>query len=358
MIRVLIVDDSAFMRVALTRMLGQDPEIQVVGTARDGVEALEQIEALRPDVLTLDVEMPRMNGLELLSHLMQTRPLPVIMLSSLTQEGAEVTIQALTLGAVDFVPKPDRLLSVNQVAQEVIDKVKRAATARVSPMRQAGGPSGTHALLRPGAPRKPALDGVDDGWEKLVVIGSSTGGPRALRRVLSELPGDLPAAFLIVQHMPVGFTRSLAATLDQNSSLLVREARVGDVLERGVALVAPGGYHLIPDRRGRVQLDRGPTVNGVRPAVDVTLISAAGVYGPRMVVAILTGMGHDGTDGARAVKSAGGIVVAEHESSCVVYGMPRSVIEAGLADRVVPLDEMAGALVELIHATVSNEASI
>ena len=341
-IRVLVVDDSAFMRVTLTRLLKQDPDLEVVGTARDGLDALEKVEALHPDVITLDVEMPRMNGLEFLARLMEERPTAVIMLSSLTQEGAETTVEALTLGAVDFIPKAGRMTSIHQVAEELIAKVKRAAGAKVKPPRARRRP---FVRERPAPRPKPA---PSKDWDRVLLIGSSTGGPRALREVLSGLPGDLPAAVLIVQHMPPGFTRSLASSLDQCTELHVREAKAGDRLERGVVLVAPGGYHMVVRRNGIIRLDQGPTVNGVRPAVDVTMMGVAALFGDRTVAAILTGMGHDGTDGARALKRAGGYVLAEHESTCVVYGMPRSVVENGLADEVVPLDRMAEAIVHYL----------
>ncbi|NOZ28596.1 MAG: chemotaxis response regulator protein-glutamate methylesterase [Chloroflexi bacterium] len=346
MIRVLVVDDSAFMRAALTRILDQDPELEVVGTARDGVEALTKVESLQPHVITLDVEMPRMNGLEFLARLMKERPMPVVMLSSLTQEGADTTIEALTLGAVDFVPKPDRTISIHQVAPDLITKIKRAVTAKVSP-----GPR-RRPLRRDGHRSRPRIVATREDWDRVLVIGSSTGGPRALREVFSGLPGDLPAPVLVVQHMPQGFTRSLAEHLNECSELEVREASAGDRLERGVALLAPGGYHMTVRRSGVIRLDQGPTVNGVRPAVDVTLLSAVAAFGARVVAAILTGMGRDGTDGARALKQAGGYVLAEHESTCVVYGMPKSIITEGLADEVAVIEEMAQAIVRYLEKPI------
>ncbi len=350
-IRVLVVDDSAFMRVTLTRLLSQDPALAVVGTARDGENALAQVEALRPHVITLDVEMPGMGGLEFLSRLMTWRPTPVVMLSSLTREGADATVEALTLGAVDFLPKPGRAASIHQVAGELIAKIKRAAVAQVKPTLDHCQPC---LVSRPAPPVKPSPVATDG---RVLVIGASTGGPRALRQVLSGLPGDLPAAIMVVQHMPPGFTRSLAVNLDRCTALQVREAAAGDKLEHGVVLVAPGGYHMIPDRDGTIHLDQGPTVNGVRPSVDVTLLGTAAVYGSRAIAVVLTGMGHDGAEGARSLKRVGGSVLAEHESSCVVYGMPRSVIMAGLADEVVPLDSMADAIIQHLYKPASLEKS-
>ncbi len=353
--RVLIVDDSAFMRVTLTRLLSEDPELQVVGTARDGIDALEKVEALRPDVITLDVEMPRMDGLEFLRQLMATRPLPVVMLSSLTQEGADTTVEALALGAVDFAGKPQRLTTIHQISDDLVAKVKRAARARVVQATS----SRRAVIAEPGpTPMPSARAGSRGTWQNVLVIGSSTGGPRALRQVLSGLPADLPAPVLIVQHMPPGFTRSLAANLDQCTPLRVREAAAGDVLERGVALVAPGGYHMVPTREGVIRLDQGPTVNGVRPSVDVTLLGTVAVYGGRVLAVVLTGMGHDGLDGAMALKRAGGVVLAEHESTCVVYGMPRSIVEAGLADEVAPVDQMADAIVRHLGVLAGVESRV
>lgn len=347
-VRVLVVDDSAFMRVMIRKLLSQDPALEVVGVARDGEEALAQVEALHPDVITLDVEMPRMSGLEFLSRLMAWRPTPVVMLSSLTQAGAEITVEALGLGAVDFVPKPGQVVAIHQVADELVAKVKRASKAKVTPILTSPELGRARPSSDPARFAQTTTRAIS--WDRVLVIGASTGGPRALRHVLSALPGDLPAAVLIVQHMPPGFTRSLAHHLDQCAALQVREATAGDRLARGVALVAPGGYHMIPDRDGSIRLDQGPAVNGVRPSVDVTLLGTAAVHGDRAVAVVLTGMGHDGTDGARALKRAGGVVLAEHESTCVVYGMPRSVIEAGLADEVVPLDQMAEAIVRHLNA--------
>jgi len=324
-----------------------------VGTARDGIDALEKVEALRPDVITLDVEMPRMDGLEFLRQLMATRPTPVVMLSSLTQEGADTTVEALALGAVDFAGKPQRLTTIHQISDDLLVKVKRAARARVIP-------STTSRRAIVAEPGPTAISSVRAGargtWQNVLVIGSSTGGPRALRQVLSGLPADLPVPVLIVQHMPPGFTRSLAANLDQCSPLRVREAADGDALERSLALVAPGGYHMMPTREGVIRLDQGPTVNGVRPSVDVTLLGTVAVYGSRVLAVVLTGMGHDGLDGAMALKRAGGVVLAEHESTCVVYGMPRSIVEAGLADEVAPIDQMADAILRRLGVLTAMES--
>jgi len=343
-IRVLVVDDSAFMRYTLTRRLGGTPGLFIVGAAHDGKEALQLLESLKPDVITLDVEMPHMDGLTTLKQIMATRPTPVIMVSSLTTEGARETIQALTFGAVDFIAKPESKANIELIIEELVTKIRRAAKARVVAL--------TPANVQPGRlpteqlPKKVRPLGEKD---KVVVIGASTGGPRALNQVLPQLSANLPAAFVIVQHMPVGFTRSLAERLNSLSELMVKEAEPGDQLEVGKALVAPGGFHLVFDKNGAVSLNQNPTVHGVRPAVDVTLISVAQNFGKATVAVVLTGMGKDGANGAVLTHSLGGKVIAEDESSCVVWGMPRSVIEAGAADQVAPLSEIPDAIVRAVQ---------
>jgi two-component system chemotaxis response regulator CheB len=346
-IRVLVVDDSAFMRYAVTRHLEADPDITVVGSARDGLDALAKIPALQPDVVTLDVEMPRLDGLATLKRIMSEHPLPVVMLSSLTQQGARTTVQALVRGAVDFVAKPAVSSDIQSVMDELVGKVKMAATGcTVRPQRHAAPvelPTSETALPpdKPGPRPCRATDPV-------IVIGASTGGPRALNRVLQDLQGDLPAAVVVVQHMPAGFTRSLAQRLNEICAIAVQEAAPGDRLACGLALIAPGDYHLRFEGRNQVALDQGPRRHHVRPAVDITMESAAKQHGARVVGAVLTGMGCDGTAGCRSIKDAGGRIVAEDESTSVVFGMPRSVIEAGLADHVVPVTEVGALLTRLV----------
>jgi two-component system chemotaxis response regulator CheB len=353
-IRVLVVDDSVLMRQAVRRILSTDEGIEVVDIARDGLEALAKLEKLQPDVLTMDVEMPHMDGLSALRLLMERCPKPVVMLSSLTAAGAEATVKALALGAVDFMQKPNGQSpgGLAAIADQLIAKVKHAATTRVRkpqslpPTRPLTAKLPPPVVVNPGASPVPGQGREPD---RLLVIGSSTGGPRALAEVVSALPGDLPCAVLIVQHLPAGFTKSLAERLDSSSALAVAEAKDGDFLAVGRALVAPGDFHLKVVNR-RVQLDMGPRRHGVRPSVDTTLETAATVFGSAMLTSILTGMGEDGTEGARVVKAAGGLVLAEHESTCVVYGMPRAVVEAGLADEIVPLDHMAEAISRHLYA--------
>ncbi len=336
-IKVMVVDDSAFMRYAISHHLEGNPLIKVVGTARNGVEALELIPRLNPDVITMDIEMPQMDGLTTLRHVMKQFPRPVIMLSSLTTEGSEATITALTIGAVDFVPKPTQKASINEVMAEVAAKIVKVASIRV----KAAPVISKEPLVN--VPAKTPLRPLNR-FDPIVVIGSSTGGPKALNTVISGLPADLQAAVVIVQHMPVGFTFSLATRLNTQTGLTVQEAKEGDRLEVGKALLAPGGYHMVFDQQGEVSLNQNPQVHGVRPAVDVSLISLVQNYNKRVIAAILTGMGSDGTNGAKLLHSIGGGVIAEHESTCVVYGMPRSVIEAGAANEIVPLDKIAEAI--------------
>lgn len=344
MIRVLIVDDSAFMRHVLRNSLAADPEIQVVDTARDGLDGLAKIASLQPDVVTLDLEMPRMDGFEALQRIMQEMPRPIIMLSSLTQAGADATIRALRLGAADFVPKPaSGGLNIEAMKGVLLGKIKQAASIDVRKLR-----SRPAWPVHGPAQKRPTPASLDVECHRVVVIGTSTGGPRALHEVVPRLPANLPAGVLIVQHMPPGFTRSLAQRLDEVSQLTVKEAEVGDVLRTGMALMAPGNYHMTIDRQGRIRLDQGPQQHGVRPAVDATLESVAQAYGSGTVAAILTGMGSDGTRGAKLIKAAGGKVIAEDRSSCVIYGMPRAVVEAGAADRVATLDKMADEIVGLL----------
>jgi two-component system chemotaxis response regulator CheB len=336
----MVVDDSAFMRFTITKHLNEIPGLTVVGTARDGQEALELIPKLKPDVITLDVEMPNLDGLSTLREIMARHPLPVVMLSSLTSEGTLETVRALTLGAVDFVAKPDNKANMASILEDVGVKVMRASKAKVWQI--------------PNRPQQvdiaPSVNAQDKSVrplrksDRIVLIGSSTGGPRALNTVVPMLKSDIPAAYVIVQHMPAGFTRSLSERLNATSNLYVKEAAPGDQLEVGKVLLAPGGFHMQFDDSVRVTLNQNPTVHGVRPAVDVTLLSIAQHFGERVVAAILTGMGSDGTTGALLVHNSGGWVISEAEESCVVYGMPRSVFEAGASNEVVPLLSVADAI--------------
>jgi two-component system chemotaxis response regulator CheB len=334
-IRVLIVDDSAFVRQALARMLGSEVDMQVVGLAVDGVEAVEKARTLHPDVITLDLQMPRLGGLEALEQIMAESPVAVLLLSSLTRQGAEVTLRGLELGALDFIDKSSVQGNMNLLglAEELRRKVR--ALAMASPRRREAPPARVVE-----APLRPGLGARAD----VVVIGTSTGGPPALQAIVPRLPRGLHAAVLIVQHIPAGFTRSLAERLQARSVLPVREAVDGEAVEPGQVLIAPGGQHMKLRRRGesvRVLLDDHPYSALHRPSADVLMTSAAKIYGARVLGVILTGMGNDGVEGLRAIRAAGGHSLAESEDTCVIYGMPKAAVEAGLVERSVPLPRIA-----------------
>jgi two-component system chemotaxis response regulator CheB len=339
-IRVLIVDDSAFVRQALSRMLTSDPGIEIAGTAVDGKDAVEKVLALRPDVVTLDVKMPRMGGLEALRRIMALCPTPVLLLSSLTSHGGDITLRGLELGAMDFVDKSSVQGHMNlfALAEELKLKVRALAGVPRSKLGPALAPA-------PGPALAPARRGRT---AEVVVIGTSTGGPPALQAIIPRLPRDLPIAVLVVQHMPVGFTRSLAERLQARSPIPVREAQDGEGVQPGQVLIAPAGLHMKVRRRAegiRVVLDEEPRAALHRPSVDVLMASVAKVYGARVLGVVLTGMGCDGVEGLRAIREAGGRTLAESEESCVIYGMPKAAVEAGVVDESLPLTEVPDAIV-------------
>ena len=344
-IKVMVVDDSAFMRLTISKHLNAYPGISVVATARDGKEALELIPKFKPDVLTLDVEMPRMDGLSTLREIMRLHPLPVVMVSSLTSEGTQETIQALTIGAIDFIAKPTFTANIASITDEIANKIIRASqakvwqTSRIQTFQKESPPVGKIKRTR----------GMRS-QDKIVVIGSSTGGPRALNAVIPKLPANLNASYVVIQHMPAGFTRSLAERLDNASDLIVREAAPGDTIEVGRCLLAPGGFHMVFNDKGVVTLNQNPPVHGVRPAVDVTMLSLAQIFKDKTIGVILTGMGNDGTSAVSLVHSMGGWVIAEAEETSVVWGMPRSVVEAGVAHEVIPLNEVADAIIKAVES--------
>jgi len=346
-IKVLVIDDSAMMRQLLVEILRQDPEISVVGYAPDPLAAWEKIKQLQPDVLTLDVEMPRMDGLTFLEKLMRARPMPVVMVSSLTESGCQTTLRALELGAVDFVTKPkvDVASGIIDHAAEIVEKVKIAARARVGQRRRAAA-----AVVPAAATAKPAC--TLQTTHKVICIGASTGGTEALQTVLTGMPADAPG-IVIVQHMPAGFTRSFAQRLDGVCQVRVKEAEDGDRILQGHALLAPGGLHMAVRRVGAnylVRVGPGQPVNRHRPSVDVLFRSAAMHIGSNAVGVILTGMGNDGAAGLLDMRRAGARTIAEDESTCVVFGMPREAIACGAAEEVVPLDAVAGRIITLSHA--------
>ncbi len=373
MIRVLIADDSAFMRMVLSNLFNGQPDFEVVDIAMNGKDAIGKILKLKPDLLTMDVNMPVLDGLAALEIIMKDCPLPVIMLSSLTQEGTDATIRALELGAVDFISKTgDSISKIDTIENEILEKYRAAAKANISfsrsrqnmPVQPIQSPDAFHGFKRVAMPERRgyrfdtgSLKGSHVGEVKkqtgkqiirhipneanassvnnrLVAIGTSTGGPKALQSLVTKLPGDLPCGVVIVQHMPAGFTKSLADRLNNISEIAVKEAENHDIIKAGQVYIAPGNYHMtIVNKHGirEIQLDQTPPVGNHRPAVDV-LFKSVVPFGHEVVAVILTGMGCDGSAGMKQIKAAGGYIIAEDESTAVVYGMPKVVVDIGNAD--------------------------
>ncbi|RMS88216.1 Chemotaxis response regulator protein-glutamate methylesterase [Pseudomonas coronafaciens pv. oryzae] len=386
-VKVLVVDDSGFFRRRVTEILSSDPNIVVVGTATNGKEAIEQALALKPDVITMDYEMPMMDGITAVRHIMQRIPTPVLMFSSLTHEGARVTLDALDAGAVDFLPKNFEDISrnpqkVKQLLCEKINSISRsnrrssgfgsasassaapapstvssrapapATPARTVPSRTAApAPVSTsaaygHAHHAPAPAHATTTGTAKRKAYKLVAIGTSTGGPVALQRVLTQLPASFPAPLVLIQHMPAAFTKAFAERLDKLCKISVKEAEDGDVLRPGLALLAPGGKQMMVDARGTVKILPGDERLNYKPCVDITFGSAAKSYGDKVLSVVLTGMGADGREGARLLKQAGSTVWAQDEASCVIYGMPMAIVKAELADAIYSLDDIGRHLVE------------
>lgn len=377
-IKVLVVDDSAFMRKAITDILSSSPDIEVIGKAKNGQEAFEKTINLKPDVITMDIEMPVLDGLQTLGYIMSECPTPVIMLSGAESKHADVTMTAFQYGAVDFILKPSGNISLDmdKIKDEIVKKVKAASKVEIHKLgfiqehdkidnagisRREGDKV---TAKKPKAAAREETRKVDlietiehpkkSNNNKIVIIGTSTGGPRALQQVIPLLPSNLNAPVLVVQHMPAGFTKSLAERLDSQSMIKVREAQDGDIVKPGIVLIAPGDYHMTvrqEEINGKtkevIAIIKSEKVQGVRPSVDVLLNSVAQIYGDNSIGVILTGMGSDGTDGIRRLKLAGGRVIAEDESTCVVYGMPRSIVEQHLADYVLPIDKIAESIAQI-----------
>jgi two-component system chemotaxis response regulator CheB len=378
LIKILVVDDSAFMRKVLSDLFKSQPDFEVVDIGRNGAEALEKVKQHSPDVVTLDVEMPVMDGLTALEQIMAVKPTPVVMVSSLTKAGADATIKALSLGAVDFVAKSAGSISrIDEIEKDLLQKCREAAGVsgsrlRVAPMIASKPVKIPERTTAPTPSEKPifverpptlektapsivrttpvfgAISGVDD-W--IVAIGTSTGGPRALQEVLTRLPGNLPCPTVIVQHMPPGFTKSLAERLNTLSELTVKEAADNDRLVAGTVYIAPGDFHLTLRREASgtyVKLNKEPAIGGLRPAVDPMMVSVAETYGTKAVGVILTGMGHDGAKGMQAIKRLQGRTIAEDQSTSVVFGMPKAAIEAGVVDTILPLPQVAEGIVQCL----------
>ncbi len=352
-IRVLVVDDAVVIRKIVTDLLKEDPAIEVVGTAANGRIALQKITQVNPDILTLDVEMPELDGLDTLRELRKTYPkLPVIMFSTLTERGAGATLEALALGASDYVTKPANIGKVTEALQRIreqlIPKIKALCGAGPTVPTPRPAPLPARSLLSPLSPLVRASAPKGTGFPEVLAIGVSTGGPNALAAIIPLFPADLPVPVVVVQHMPPMFTRLLADRLDQQSKVRVREAAGGEVLEPGVVYIAQGDYHLTVRRQGTrvvTALDQEPPENSCRPAVDVLFRSVAAVYGAGTFGVVLTGMGQDGLRGSEDIRRAGGIVFAQDEDTSVVWGMPGFVAKAGLAERIVPLPSMAAEII-------------
>lgn len=346
-IKVLIVDDSSFVRVMLNDILSSHPDIEVIGNAQNGKQALRLLAELTPDVITLDVEMPFMNGFETLKefHKSETiKQIPVIMCSSLTASGTEATLKALELGAFDFIQKPENN-NFHGLKDDIYSKVFGAAAARKSRR-----PMTTIQRIQQAAtvkiPEKKAIK--SSSTIKTVVISISTGGPASLNSVIPYIPANLNARFLVIQHMPAKFTEALAERLNKISLTQVSEAKDGEEIKVGNIYIAPGNYHMCINSHNKVVLNQGPTVCGVRPSANVTLKSCVEVYGKDIISVVMTGMGNDGTDGTVLVKQQGGYCIAQDEQTSVIYGMPKSVVKAGLADEIVPLQQIADRIVSAV----------
>jgi two-component system, chemotaxis family, protein-glutamate methylesterase/glutaminase len=344
-IKVLVVDDSAFMRKVISDILNSDDEIDVIDVASNGKEALEKLKTLKPDVVTLDVEMPVMDGLSCLKEMLTSQYIPVIMLSSLTKEGADFTIKALEDGAVDFITKPTNIfkLSGEDKVKELIEKVKIArSTVRIKSYQN------KTYVHRPKEEIVKSSDII-----KIVAIGTSTGGPKALQDVIPLIPGDVPAAFLVVQHMPPGFTKSLAERLNNLSEVVVKEAENGDIIKPGFVYIAPGDYHMHVEKHDaasfRIKLSQEPPVGGHRPAVNTMMESLSDTGQTNIIGVIMTGMGGDGSEGVKKLKDVNNAyIIAQDEKSCVVYGMPKIAVQTGAVDKVVPLKQITSEIMKIV----------
>ncbi len=351
--KVLVVDDSAFMRRVISDIINSDSRCEVIATAINGKEGLQLAADLKPDVITLDVQMPIMTGLEMLRRLKDTKPVPVVMLSTLMKEGAKETIEALELGAYDFIKKPDNIFKINSddIRLELIDKIVQAAENGMKAFNQSKTSSFKPNLqLHPKRPENRAT-GTAGTVSKLVAIGTSTGGPKALQYVLPFIPSNINAGIVVVQHMPPGFTKSLSDRLDQLSQIRVKEAQDKDVVENGTAYIAPGDKHLVVKQESGgklvLYLNDDPPIGGLKPCANVMLKSISSLQGKQLTGVIMTGMGADGTEGMTVIRNQQPIhIIAQNEPTCVVYGMPKSIVEKGLANEVIALEKIADAIVK------------
>jgi two-component system chemotaxis response regulator CheB len=340
-IKVLVVDDSALMRRIVSDMINAEEEMEVIETAKNGEDLLTKIILKTPDIITLDIEMPKMDGRETLKALKKNNiNIPVIILSSVSKAGTELTMECLELGAFDFIPKPSGAISldIDKVKVELIQKIKLAFMQREGKITTRVENEIAVSIIKTGGVKK----------VEAVVIGASTGGPKALYKVITALPDNIGVPILVVQHMPMGFTKAFADRLNLNSKLKVVEAQDGEMVEKNVVYIAPGGYHMEIGSDKKIHLNTEPTMWGVRPAVDKLFISATKVYGAKLLSVILTGMGRDGADGTVAVKNNGGTTMAEHASTCIIYGMPKAAFETGKVDEVVLLDNVSEEIIKVV----------
>lgn len=338
MIDVLVVEDSAFMRKVISEILEADPEIKVVDNAVNGLDGVRKASLLKPDVITMDVEMPNMDGIEAVREIMKNNPTPIIMISAYTKKGARKTIETLIAGAVDFVEKPGGPISLNirDIKDEIIKKVKIASEANLKTIKK----------------RKKTPTDKKKLGDSLVIIAASAGGPKIITSIFKKLPGDFPAPIVVVQHMPGTFTKAFARRLNEHSSISVVEGKEGSSLKKGKAFIAPGDYHLEFDNSRNIKLNKKPALHGVRPSADITMNSASENFDGNLIGVILSGMGKDGSIGVRNICRRGGYVIAQDKDTSIVYGMPKSAIESGCVDSVLPSNEIANKLIALVKKNV------
>lgn len=338
MIDVLIVEDSALMRKILSEILNQDPEIEVVDTASNGIEGINKAILLKPDVITMDIEMPGMDGIEAVKNIMKKSPTSIIMISAYTKKGAQKTIEALIAGAVDFVEKPGGPISLNirEAKEEIIKKIKIASKANIKT---------TKKNVRTNSHTKKMHD-------SLIIIAASTGGPKIITSIFKKIPSDFPAPIIVVQHMPKTFTKAFAKRLNEHSSISVVEGKQGLSIKKGTAIIAPGSYHLEINTNRRIELNKKPTFHGVRPSADITMKSAAENFDGNLIGVVLSGMGKDGSIGIRNINKREGYIIAQDEDSSVVYGMPKSAVESGCVDSILPFNKIPEKLMDLVKSNV------
>jgi len=357
-IRVLLVDDSSFMRKVLQTIVSSDPQMEVVGQAKDGNEAVAMAQSLKPDVITMDINMPHLDGLQATEQIMSQNPRPIVIVSSETRDGAASTLVALELGAIDFISKPSSGidLDMNSVGAEMNRKLKMAAKVRVvrTATRPKSPASGAHreASARP-ATESFVSDATNGSRFPVVVIAASTGGPAAVMQLVAGIPKDLPAAVVLVQHMPASFTSQFAVQLADATEIQVKEAVANEALTPGIFYVCPGSHHMRISPKGRVVLDSGARISGYRPCADVAMETAAEWAGPLTTGVVLTGMGNDGSRGAQAIYSGGGVVFVQDEATSVIFGMPAEVIKTGFVTQVLPLDQIAAAIEKRVRQLVT-----